>query len=46
MTRKSLQFLFSIAAAAVFAVYGTAAQAIAYDVAFDPPFTLPGLIGN
>lgn len=44
MTRKSLQVLFSVAAAAVFAVYGTAAQAIAYDVAFDPPFALPGLM--
>ena len=37
MTRKSLQVLFCMAAAAVFGAYGTAAQAIAYDVGFDPP---------
>ncbi len=36
MTRKSLQVLFCVAAAAVFGAYGTAAQAIAYDVGFDP----------
>ena len=36
MTRKSLQVLFCVAAAAVFGAYGTAALAIAYDVGFDP----------
>jgi hypothetical protein len=36
MTRKSLQLFFCVAAAAVFGAYGTAAQAIAYDVGFDP----------
>jgi PEP-CTERM motif len=36
MTRKSMQMLFCMAAAAVFGAYGTAARAIAYDVGFDP----------
>jgi hypothetical protein len=44
MTRKSLQVLFCMAAAAVFGAYGTAAQAIAYDVGFDPD-TFAGTIG-
>ena len=44
MTRKSFRNLFCAAAAAVFGAYGTAAQAIVYDVGFDPPFTVPGLM--
>lgn len=43
MTRKSLRNLFCAAAAAVFGAYGTAAQAIAYDIGFDP-FDFAGIM--
>lgn len=36
MTRKSFRNLFCAAAAAVLGAYGAAAQAIAYDIGFDP----------
>ena len=44
MNRKSLRNLLCAAAAAALSAFGTAAQAIHYDVGFDPPFTLPGLV--
>ena len=43
MTRKYFRNLFCAAAAAVFGAYGTAAQAIAYDIGFDP-FAFAGVI--
>jgi hypothetical protein len=43
MTRKYFRNLFCAAAAAVFSAYGTAAQAIAYDLGFDPPFDFGGI---
>ena len=43
MTRKSFRNLFCAAAAAVFGAYGTAAQAIAYDIGFDP-FDFAGIM--
>ena len=43
MTRKYFRNLFCAAAAAVFGAYGTAAQAIAYDIGFDP-FDFAGIM--
>jgi hypothetical protein len=43
MTRKSFRNLFCAAAAAVFGAYGTSAQAIAYDIGFDP-FDFAGIM--
>jgi hypothetical protein len=43
MTRKSFRNLFCAAAAAVFGAYGTAAQAIIYDIGFDP-FDFAGIM--
>lgn len=44
MNRKTFRNILAAAAAVAFGAFGTAAQAIHYDVGFDPPFTLPGLI--
>ena len=43
MTRKYFRNLFCAAAAAVFGAYGTAAQAIVYDIGFDP-FDFEGIM--
>jgi PEP-CTERM motif len=43
MTRKSFRNLFCAAAAAVFGAYGAAAQAIVYDIGFDP-FDFAGIM--
>jgi len=43
MTRKSFRNLFCAAAAAVLGAYGTSAQAIAYDIGFDP-FDFAGIM--
>ena len=43
MTRKYFRNLLCAAAAALFGAYGSAAQAIAYDVGFDPPFDFGGI---
>ena len=43
MKRKSFRNLLCAAAAAVFCAYGAAAQAIAYDVGFDP-FSFGGIV--
>ena len=44
MNRRTFRNFLCAAAAGAFGAFGTAAQAIHYDVDFDPPFTLPGLV--
>lgn len=44
MNRTNFRKFLCAAAAAAFGAFGTAAQAIHYDVGFDPPFTMPGLV--